>query len=87
MPILAIYEISTNYTFTIGEHRFGFMDAHHSDRGDVTLLCAGPFGTYYDVVPVSAATASITTGLLLATLLVTSTWICLRLRKASRRCS
>lgn len=89
MPILAAYRVHTNNTFTIGEHRFGFADAHHSFRGDVTLLYAGPFGTYYDVVPVSAANAWIITGallaMLLATLLIAFLWFCLRLRRIAAR--
>jgi hypothetical protein len=49
-----MYSVARDYTFTIGEHRFGFMDANHDFQGDVTLLFAGRLGGYYRV-PVSAA--------------------------------
>jgi hypothetical protein len=79
MPILAIYEISTDYTFTVGGHRFGFMDAHHEGQ-EGALLCAGPFGTYHQLIPVSAFSAWIITGLLVTSLIFAFVWFGFRLR-------
>jgi hypothetical protein len=84
MPILAIYDISTNYTFTVGGQRFGFMDAHHEGR-EGSLLCAGPLGTYYKLLPVSAVNAWIVTCLLVASLILASVWFGLRLRAMRQR--
>jgi hypothetical protein len=84
MPILAIYEISTDYTFTVGGHRYGFMDADHDGR-EGTLLCAGPLGTYYRLLPVSAANAWIITVLLAASLIFTFILLGFRLRGIARR--
>jgi hypothetical protein len=84
MPILAIYEISTDYTFTVGGHRFGFMDAEHNGR-EGTLLHAGPLGTYYRLLPVSAVNAWIITVLLAASVVLAFIWFGFRVRGIARR--
>jgi hypothetical protein len=74
-----MYSVSRDCTFTIGEYRFGFMDANHDFQGDVTLLFAGPLGGYYRV-PVSAAAGWVITGLVIVALLASAVWLCFRRR-------
>ena len=74
-----MYSVARDYTFTIGEYRFGFMDANHDFHGDVTLLHAGPLGGFYHV-PVSAAAGWMITGLLIVALLAAAVWVGFRRR-------
>jgi hypothetical protein len=78
-PFLAEYLIGQDYSFTIGGHRIGFMDADH-DGNEVTLFHAGPLGEYY-VVPVSAAQGWAITVLLLTSFLVALSYLLLRRAK------
>jgi hypothetical protein len=81
MTLLAIYEISRDYSFTVFGYHVGFMDADHN--GDaVTLLRLGPLGTFYRV-PVSAAQGWLITALLFAVLSVAAIWILSRRRRAA----
>jgi hypothetical protein len=80
MSILALYLISRDYTFSIGNYRFGFQDGSHDFVGDVTLLHLGPLGGYYRM-PVPAAWCVIITALLVAALLAAPFWLRWRFRR------
>ena len=76
---LAMYGVYRDWTFTIGEYRFGLVDAEHNGR-DVTLLHAGPLGHYYHV-PFTATQGMIIAALLLVAILSAIAWLCLRTRR------
>lgn len=78
MTILADYLVLRNLTFTVGEHRFGFMDAQQSFGGDVTLCFVGPFGGF--PIPCSAVQGWTLIALLVALLLAGAAWALFRRR-------
>ena len=82
MWILADYLVGRDLTFTIGEHRFGFMDANHTFAGDVTVMFLGPLGGFYKV-PFSAVQGWTIVAISFAALLTCV--VCLCLRRRNRR--
>ena len=82
MWIVAMYSVYRDLTFTLGGHRFGFMDANHSFGGDVTLMFLGPLGGYRKV-PFSAVQGWTIVVISFAALVTCVACLCLRRR--SRR--
>src|SRR5262245_23629769 len=81
--LLAEYGIERDYTFTVGEYHFGFVDAEHTFGDKVTLLQLGPLGHFHHV-PFSAAQGWVLVGLVLAMTLAAIGLLGVKLRRKVR---